>query len=348
MQPTHGEHNHRPLGLLLGTLLAAAAVWLCTAPRYEFGPPPAEILHGMVAGVPLAVAWTLAAMAALALTVPLLLWLPHGRQAGGYGAAAACLLATGLPLWLGSCGDLDLGVQGIAATAGLAVVLAVATAPLLRDRGPASLLLVPLLVGAPLLAARWQYQSLAVDAAVLQGVRELVPAGAGMVAIQFDPTCSAADQRVLLASLRPPWAPRPPRLLPVAGDSAFADWLLRMGLPALRFDRQRAVAVPAMPLAQQLRPGLYRVEAQFDRSGPALDLWVRGGKYFAGGTALLFSEAGCLAVTLDDRGASLGGGADHQALRQLLASLPSAAWIRVLVVSRADAESYGWIDLGEP
>lgn len=350
MQASTDEHNHRVAGPLVGLLLGAIAVWFATAPRFAFGPSPQECARGLLGSLPPAMAWTLAAAAAGAVTAALLAWLPHGRHAGGFGIAGACLLACSLPLAAGAVGGLGLSPGGVAGFAAASVVLAIATAPLLRDRGLLSLLLLPVLLAAPVLAARWQFQAAAAAAAPVAAVRSLFPAAAALLALQFEGV-DAGQRRQLLAALRPPWQPALPAIVPLSWpeQAVEAEWLQRMGIPGVRFDGRTALQLPDTPLRQQLRPRPLPGRAEWAVSpGRGLDLWVRCGGAFAGADAVLFTPAGCTTLHLDGSGASPAGTDEHAPLRQLLAALPPSSWIRVLVVSRTAVDAYGWDDLTTP
>lgn len=328
--------------LLPAVALAAAAAALACAPRMPWTPTPAECLASDRGG---ALRWQLAPWCALAAAASVALVARSGRrgaQAGGFGAAAAVVLAGGVPL-LGVTRPLP--AWAMALSVPVAVAVAARLMPLLRDRALWSLALATLLA-APAYVLTWRAaRTGAHGAAPLDAVARVL-ASETAVALELDPVVTDEQALALAARLRPPFAARATDVLAARRDAMTARWLQRLGLPRYRWDGIRCEPLPLAPASPPLAAGSLEVRAALARGadGGVEAVSITCPAAHTGWVAAVFSAAGSGVLRFAEDGRARIDGADPGAQRWLRA-MASGAPIRILVVPPASADVYGWTEL---
>lgn len=338
MQASPRELNpvHGTLAALVAGAAAGAAI---LAPRWGGPPTAVEVVQGTAASVRSAAELQALAIALLVVVPGTLL--PVVRRNGWFASCAGAALAMGLAGLLVTGGLPPVACGAGAALAGLAV------APLLRERGLLSLVVVPLLAPLPaLLCVRTQLQL--ADASQLVGRVQARAPLFGSVVLELPVECTIAEARAFALALQPPHRQEAVGTFWVVEGSVHARWVQQLGLPVLRVrgagaelsgpDRQAALAYP----------GKARVTAGWETRGDGARVLRVHAPELAGGTLALFSWAG---VREDRLGADGLATVDSVSLLPSTGGqgpMPAGARIQGLAVSPTTADVYGWFDVPMP
>ncbi|MCC6671472.1 MAG: hypothetical protein IT458_10445 [Planctomycetes bacterium] len=262
------------LGLVVG-LGAALVIDL----ERLLGPPTlAEYLAGAVDPLPSRLVETAApvASALVALLLVLLLW-QRGAWVGGFAVAAACALAAGGMGLVRARSPLpdEVPQWAVPVLVGLA---SAGVAPLLRERGLASLAVVSLAVGASVVLARRAVIPQVVEARALAHAREAaLREGRDRLVLGFAPEHSPAWRRALVLSLWPPFLEPGVKSLGVDAGGEGEAALAAAGWPGLRVDAGAAVAPATRPdpsVLGTLEGGAVPAEVRVPLSGAAARVQV--------------------------------------------------------------------------
>lgn len=224
---------------MLWVVAALVTVWLVEAPRWSAPLSAADVIAGRAPDLAtrLAAAWP--AVAAGGLTILVLLaaraW---RRRAGALGSTFAVVVAVavacGLRPWLG------------AAVVAIGLVAALA-APLLRERGTLSLVLLSLLVAAPIVLARRAALAMRDAAQAFAQLREpLLGTGLQRFLVRVAAELPVGDRELLVRSLRPPFVAEPIDVW-LLDDEALVLEIHRAGHALLDLREESLALLPAPP-----------------------------------------------------------------------------------------------------
>jgi hypothetical protein len=340
------------IGAAAGAVACALLAFAFVAPRWHGAPASDELRAGLAAWH---ARWLDTALAAAgAGVVAALLGVRSPRRAGAaFAAGASAALAGGLVLLLRALPGaawLDATAGGWYAAAAAAAVAAAAVRPFVRDGGGFSLVVVPVLAALPgLYAVRHAIACARAAAphAVLQRAVAAAPAE-GPIALLLPEPVDAATLLDWQRAVRPPFAPAARALWSVPAHGSEADWLRRLGVPGLEFDRRRAAWQRPVRANERLPRSPYDVQAGVD-GGAARAVWCRAPGVLAPGRAVVLTPVGPFAfdVAAADARATFGAG-DAERFGAAIAPVPPGLPIRVLVVSLREADAYGWVDVVLP
>ncbi|HLQ37792.1 MAG TPA: hypothetical protein VK348_08325 [Planctomycetota bacterium] len=354
MQQRRIELNRLVLAIGRDFTVAAVVVLLVAWPRRQLVPTLDECRVGAGAFAAVVTWWWWAALLAGAVCAVTTAARAPAALAGWFARTAAAVLAAGstaaLGLYIGDGGLVPAALPALALGAGVvAGTLAGRSAPRLTERGPWSLALSTLVVALPAVLARRQQEAAAAAALPVAAVQAAAPRH-GSVALMLPAGVPAIEVCGLLAALRRPFFGADLDVFVVREDGSEARWLQRMGMPTLRLLGATAVLQPGAPPGQVL-PTPMQVPAagiEVAAGGRPTTLWVRAGESAGGAIAVAFTPAGTFTLQLDDHGYALLAGSERARFQALLAPLPPALRIRVLVVSPGSADAYGWADIATP
>jgi hypothetical protein len=337
------------VGLLLAAG-AAAAVWLSRSP---FVPSWLECSRGTVLAArrlhQQAPVFAVATAAATLLLLWMLPWLRRRVDALGLAAVAvfasgAVLLAGDLLLHFGATLPRLLEPPALWSAAAVVLPLSVALAPLWCDRGLGSLVLVPAIAVSGALLAMQSARDADAEAAAVRALQTAAPTSSPVALVLPDDTPRELTE-ALVAALRRPAHAIDLDVFAITPDGLEGEWLQRMGVDRLRVRGNTVDVLPGARNSQQLAAGVLRLDAGFAGPGKREGLFVRSGPELAHSRTCVFTPYGCAQGELGDNGAMRLKAETEQWLRRVVAALPSGAAIRVLVVSPAEADAYGWLDL---
>lgn len=338
MQASQRELN--PVhGTLAAALAGAATLVAVLAPRWGGPPTAAELLHGLAARDRTAA--ELEALATALAAIVLATLLPRLRHCGWFACCAASVLAVG-----GAGAGVLAGMPALAcgiAAAGFAVL----AAPLLRERGLVSLLLVPIVAPLPaLLTVRVQLEL--ADASRLIGSVQARAPLFGTVLVELPEGAGEQEAHALALALQLPHREDPVTTLAVAEGSVHARWARQLGLPVLRIRGREAELLEADRQAALGHPGKVRVAAGWEATADGAQHLHVHAPELAGGRLLLFHWAGTREATLDDKGAVALQARDVLPRGVAEGPMPAGARIQGLAVSPVSADVYGWFDVPMP
>jgi hypothetical protein len=262
-------------GVLLWAVFGVGflAVGICASPRLSGPPWPIDYAAGVDPVWPQRVAhglWLLGAGVVSALLQAA--WARRPRDRFGLLASVALASAlaqalhwkAGQPLW---------------AASAIGAAAATLLAPLLRERGVLSLILVSLLVGAVTVVARRPGLEGARAAASFATLRDAVLATGERRCVVVAGEAFGDELRAALAhSLRPPFVAQAVDLFAAAPGSVEESGLRSTGFPGVRIDEGRVHRLPALPPIEQ--PFLEGVQFVWrDGHGPAAVVPAAEGSY---------------------------------------------------------------------
>lgn len=346
MQDPGTEHNRSSLAIVAGLVTAASCAAALWWPRRDGAPTPAECLVGDGAQQARRLLLVLAGAAAGAFAAGWVGW----RRRTVFATTMATAFAVGLPLLLG--GWLPTAWTGsrLLAPALLAAALlsVLALAPCWRERTAWSLLWVPLLSFSPTLLGLRSQLLAAREAAPIGALLRLLESWSaidGPVVLLLPADADPAAPLVLCRALQPPMRSEGLPVLCATVGSIEAQWLWRMGLPGLVARNGRFEPEPSPPPAARL-VSQRRVVAEVVTSPPNIAVLLPPGLPRA--RAIAFTPVGPFPLAPDAAGdVSVLALAmpDRERFGAALGALPPGLPIRVLVVSPASDDAYGWVDL---
>lgn len=267
--------------------------------------------------------------------------LPRLRQCGWFAACAGSVLAVG---GAGACALAGLPVVACGLAPAVAAVFA---APLLRERGLLSLLLVPLVAPLPvLLSVRVQLEL--ADASRLVGSVQARAPLFGSVLVELPEGAGEPEAHAIALALQLPHREDPVTTLAVAEGSVHARWARQLGLPVLRIRGREAELLEADRQAALGHPGKVRVVGAWEPGEDGVRRLQVHAPELAGGRLLLFHWAGTREATLDDKGRATLDAALVLPQRVAEGPMPAGARIQGLAVSPVSADVYGWFDVPMP
>jgi hypothetical protein len=329
---------------------AAAAVWLSRSP---FVPSWLECGRGTVLAAKRLHEQAPVLAVATAAAAVLLLWaLPWlRRRVDTLGLAAVAVFASGtvllagdLLLHFGATLPRLLEPTALWSAAAVALPLSVSLAPLCCDRGLSSLVMVPAIAVCGALIAMQSARDADAEAAAVRALQTAAPTSSPVALVLPEDTPRELVNG-LVAALRRPAHAIDLDVYTIPPDGIESSWLQRMGVDRLRVRGSTVDVLPGAHSNQRLAAGVLRLDAGFAGPGPRDGLFVRSGRELAHCHTCVFTPYGCLHGELGDNGVMALPAATEQQLRAIVAALPSGAAIRVLVVSPAEADAYGWLDL---
>jgi GNAT superfamily N-acetyltransferase len=337
------QASPRELNPVQGTLAAAlsgtATALALLAPRWGGPPTAGELLRGTAAE-----ARTAAELQALAIALCLFVLatlLPWLRRAGWFGCCAGSVLA------VGGAGILVMtGLPGIPFGIASAVV-AVFVAPRFRERGLASLLLVPVIAPLPaLLGVRLQLE-LAEASRLIGSVQARAPLF-GSVVVELPEGAGEPEAHAIALALQLPHRADPVATIAVDEGSVHARWVRQLGLPALRIRGADAELLEADRRAALGHPGKVRVVGSWLSQADGTHRLQVHAPELAGGRLVLFHWGGAREAMLDDKGHATLEALDVLPRNAAKAPLPAGARMQGLAVSPVSADVYGWFDVPMP
>lgn len=337
-------HSSRGALFLLALLVSAAVVAVIEMPRITRGPLSYEILYPGARPGPIALtlaAWAAGVVAALCGCVGL----RPGRVAGGFGVVASAGLAAAVTcavygMWLPDVGRVWSLVG--AATIGIAAALA---APLLRDRGMVSLLVVSLLLCAVIVPARRSGLADRGEAQRLASVREaVIQCGLQRLLVSVDPGLAIEFRQALAVSLRPPQREDPIDLLCVEHDSREERSLLAAGWRGVRLEDDEVRVFEASESFAAMRgPSPFEVTVrELTDRGPVAVLDPSQGRF----TLHVVTPAGAVRQNAEDpiHGIRLLGEA-FERYQALMQPLPPDVPVYLMVDTPGLGRGSAWLEL---
>lgn len=348
MQDSAAEDNRAAAPAWCAPLAAAAAAIAAAVVlmlRWHGAPTPTALVLADAGWHERLQAAVLAACGSAAIVAVVMAVLPSLRRQGVLAAIATPMFAGGATVlvagWAWVSPPLPAWSVAVAAAG-----LALASSPLLRERGFGSLLLVPAVAASPVLWSLRQARADALAAAPVAGLQAAAARlgePAGPVALLLGSGVAPLAQELVVRALRRPFWPYDLDLLCGAEPGPAAAWLQRLSLPRLRrtergFEADRS----ARSLPRRQAPP-WQPELSVGDAGVAV--LVRASEPVVG---VLFTPLGDVELVADPTG---GGDArlrpvpaDAERVRGWLQAMPPGSLIRALVVSRDAADAYGWID----